>query len=152
MRYCSTLIAVTDLEKSKAFYSRVLGLEVVLDFGANVTLEGGIALQTLETWQEFLHTDVVSFGGKDGELYFEENDFDSFAAHLADCGVEYVHPVLEHRWGQRVIRFYDPDHHIIEVGENMQAVCRRFLESGMTVEQAAARMDVPAAYIRECIK
>ena len=34
----------------------------------------------------------------------------------------------------------------------MTAVCRRFLDSGMTPEQAAARMDVPVDYVRECVK
>ena len=46
-------------------------------------------------------------------------------------------------------RFYDPDKHIIEVGENMQAVTRRFLANGMTPEQVAQRMDVPLSYINE---
>ena len=47
------------------------------------------------------------------------------------------------------VRFYDPDKHIIEVGENMQAVTRRFLANGMTPEQVAQRMDVPLSYINE---
>ncbi len=55
----------------------------------------------------------------------------------------------EHPWGQRVVRFRDPDGHIIEVGERMTAVCRRFLDSGLTPEQTASRMDVPVDYVRE---
>ena len=47
LKYISTLIAVADMEKSKQFYHDVLGLEVVADFGDNVTLDGGIALQTI---------------------------------------------------------------------------------------------------------
>ena len=31
----------------------------------------------------------------------------------------------------------------------MTAVCRRFLDSGLTPEQTAARMDVPVDYVRE---
>lgn len=65
--------------------------------------------------------------------------------------IHYVHPVKEHRWGQRVVRFYDPDGHIIEVGENMKMVCKRFLDSGMTPEQVAERMGVPPKYVRGCI-
>lgn len=61
--------------------------------------------------------------------------------------VEYVHPVKEHAWGQRVVRLYDPDKHVGEVGEKMWAVCCRFLESGMTPEQVAQRMDVPVDYV-----
>ena len=41
-----------------------------------------------------------------------------------------------------------PDLHIIEVGEDMKSVVRRFLDSGMTDEQVAERMDVPLKYIK----
>ena len=47
MKYTCSLIAVSDMEKSKQFYHDVLGMNVVADFGANVTLEGGITLQTI---------------------------------------------------------------------------------------------------------
>ena len=53
---------------------------------------------------------------------FEEDDFDKFADKLKECDIEYVHPIIEHSWGQRDVRFYDPDKHIIEVGENMKIV------------------------------
>ena len=35
------------------------------------------------------------------------------------------------------MRFYDPDKHIVEVGENMQFVCKRFKAEGMTPGQIA---------------
>ena len=54
--------------------------------------------------------------------------------------------------GQRVVRFYDPDRHIIEVGENMKAVCWRFLDSGMTPDQVAVRMDVPVKFVNACLR
>ena len=60
MKYTGTLIAVKDMEKSKQFYHDVLGMEVAADFGANVTLTGGLVLQTLETWQSFIHTSDVT--------------------------------------------------------------------------------------------
>ena len=59
---------------------------------------------------------------------------------------------MEHNWGQRVVRFYDPNHHIIEVAEDISMVVKRFLHSGMTVEQVADRMDVPVDYVKECLK
>lgn len=130
-------------------YKRVFGLEVIMDFGANKTLTGGLALQTLETYKEFIGTSDISFGGNNFEIYFKEDDFDKFANNLRKCDVQYVHPVKEHSWGHRVVRFYDPDRHIIEVGENMKAVCKRFIDSGMTPEQTAVRMDVPVEYVNE---
>ena len=152
MKMKNPLLVVTDIDKSVAFYKKVLGLRVVMDFGANKTLTGGLALQTLESWQEFIGTDEVSFGGNSSEVYFEEDDFDKFADRLKGCEVEYVHPVKEHAWGQRVVRIYDPDRHIIEVGENLKTVCKRFLNSGMTPEQAAERMDVPLKFVKGCMR
>ncbi|MGN1015121.1 MAG: VOC family protein [Butyricicoccus sp.] len=152
MNVQNTLLVVQDMERSKEFYHRVFGLNVELDFGANVTLTGGICLQTKETWQEFIGQKEIVFGGNAVELYFEEDDFDGFAERLAAMpDILYVHPVLEHRWGQRAVRIYDPDRHIIEVGEAITTVCRRFLNSGMTEEQVAVRMDVPLDYVQSCL-
>lgn len=143
MKFMNPLLAVSDMDRSVSFYKTVLGLDKIADFGANVTLTGGVALQTQETWAQFIETDALTWNGKVSELYFEEDDFDTFAERLRGQDIRYVHPVKEHAWGQRVVRFYDPDGHIIEVGENMQSVCRRFADSGMTPEQIAVRMDVP---------
>ena len=143
MKFMNPLLAVSDMERSVSFYKTVLGLDKIADFGANVTLTGGVALQTQETWAQFIETDALTWNGKVSELYFEEDDFDTLAERLRGQDIRYVHPVKEHAWGQRVVRFYDPDGHIIEVGENIQSVCRRFADSGMTPEQIAVRMDVP---------
>lgn len=51
-----------------------------------------------------------------------------------------------------MVRFYDPDGYIIEVGENIKVVCKRLIDSGMTPEQAAEHMDVPVEYINECMQ
>ena len=152
LKYTSTLIAVADMEKSKQFYHDVLGLEIVADFGDNVTLDGGIALQTMNTWKTFIRTDNVVLPNNAGELYFEEEDMDTFCDHLKKFDICYVHPLFEHRWGQRVVRFYDPDKHIIEVGEKLDAVILRFMEQGLSAEETAARMDIPVEFVTACLK
>lgn len=151
MKFSNPLIAVADLDRSKAFYKEVLGLSVILDFGANVTLEGGLCLQTLDTWQAFIGTDQITFSSRSFELYFVEEDFDGFLQTLSRFELRYVHPPKEHRWGQRVVRFYDPDGHIIEVGESLAAVCRRFLAQGLTGEEIAVRMDIPLSYVSDLL-
>ena len=148
MKYVSTLIAVTDMARSKAFYRDVFGLEVLSDFGANIVLTGGIALQTMDTWRGFIENREVTLPSNAMELYFEETNLDAFLERLKKFGVEYVHGVMEHAWGQRVVRFYDPDRHIIEVGEDMASVVERFKDAGLTDEQTAVRMDVPLEYIQ----
>ena len=51
MKFKNPMLVVTDIDRSVAFYRKVFGLRVIMDFGANKTLTGGLALQTLETWQ-----------------------------------------------------------------------------------------------------
>ena len=140
MKLKNPMLVVTDIDRSVEFYKKVFGLHIIMDFGANKTLTGGLALQTAETYKEFIGASDISFGGNNFELYFEEYD------------IEYVHPIMEHSWGQRVVRFYDPDKHIIEVGESMKVVCKRFLDSGMTPEQVAKRMDVPMKFVNACMR
>ncbi len=153
MKLKNFLLVAGDMERSKRFYKEILGLEVVMDFGANITLTGGLCLQSRDSWMEFINADSddIVFGGNNAEIYFEEDNFDQFLEKLKDIDcIQLVHPVIEHRWGQRVIRFYDPDQHIIEVGENLKAVCKRFLDSEMTVEEVAKRMDLPLQFVNEC--
>jgi len=152
MNFKNPMLIVTDIDKTVEFYKNILGLHVIMDFGANKTLTGGLVLQTVESYKGFIGTTDISFGSNNFEIYFEEDDFDKFVNKLEECDVEYVHPVKEHSWGQRVVRFYDPDKHIIEVGENMKVVCKRFLDSGMTAEQVAERMDVPMEFVNVCIR
>ena len=146
------MLVVSDIEKSVKLYNELFGLQIVADFGANKTLTGGLALQTQETYKKFIENDTISYGGNNFELYFEVDDFDNFVCKLSGFDIVYVHPIKTHSWGQRVVRFYDLDRNIIEVGENMKTVCQRFLDSGMTPEQVASRMDVPIQYIHDCIK
>ncbi len=152
MKDMAVMLVVSDIDKSVEFYSKLFGLRIVADFGANKTLSGGLALQTQETYKKFIETDSISYGGNNFELYFEVDDFDNFTSKLHNFDIVYVHQIKTHSWGQRVVRFYDLDRNIIEVGENMKTVCRRFLDSGMTPEQVARRMDVPIQYISDCIR
>ena len=155
LRAGGPLFAVRDMERALAFYRGVLGLEVVHDFGANVVLTGGLSLQTLETWAEFLDkpTEDIRFGGNDAEMYYVAEDFDAFLGVLKDHPeTKLVRLPVEHRWGQRAVRLYDPDGHIIEVGESLNKVAKRFRDSGLNEEGVARRMDISLEYARELLK
>ena len=71
--------------------------------------------------------------------------------NLKQFDICYVHPLVEHRWGQRVVRFYDPDKHIIEVGEKLDTVILRFMEQGLSAEEIAIRMDIPLDFVTACL-
>ena len=148
MKFQAALLVVKNMERSVKFYKEVLGLRTISDFGANAVLTGGLALQTEQSFKEFIGKDIT-YCSNDSEIYFEEDDFDNFINKLSSIKtIEYVHPVKEHSWGQKVVRFYDPDHHIIEVGENMKTVCKRYLDKGMTLEEIAEKMDIPLKAVK----
>ena len=128
MRLKNVLLVVKDIEASKKFYHDLFGLQVVTDFGRNVILTEGLVLQERQLWEEFVDKEVI-LGGNAMELYFEDTDLDAFAEKLEASPYEivYVNRLMEHDWGQRVIRFYDPDMHLIEVGESLEYVARKSL-------------------------
>lgn len=152
MKFVTPLIAVSDLKVSRAFYENVLSQKVTLDLGWNLSFENGAF--ALQEHFDLLMSASVTTGSKsnDHELYFEEEDFDGFIKHLGSFpDIEYVHKAKEHEWGQRVVRFYDPDHHIIEAGESMESVFKRFHSMGMSAEEIAKRTAHPLDYVKQFI-
>ena len=120
MKLKNILIVVKDIEKSKQFYHDLFGLEVILDNDGNVILTEGLVLQEKEIWEQLLDNKFVSRNNS-CELYFEERDIEGFALKLEQLypDIEYVNRLMTHSWGQQVIRFYDLDGHLIEVGTPM---------------------------------
>lgn len=150
MKLKNILFVVNDIEKSKAFYRELFGLMVITDFGENVILTEGLVLQERRLWEKFIEKGV-DYQGHDAELYFEENNMDAFLEKLQNSSfdIEYVNPLTEHDWGQRVVRIYDPDHHVIEVGESLEYVARRLLKGGMSCEETARKVQMPLDWVKE---
>lgn len=152
MKYVSTCISVEDINESRKFYEDLFGLEVYQDYGINITFSCGLALQQDFDWLTGLEKDSVLKKSNNMELYFEEDDFDGFIDKLKTYNdIEYVSDVIRHNWGQRVIRFYDPNGHIIEVGESMKMVVKGFLDSGMSMDEVSLKMDVSAGDLYKLI-
>ena len=142
MKYMCMLISVADINAARKFYEDLFGLEVFQDYGRNIAFTCGLALQQDFDWLVNLPEEEVLNKSNNAEIVFEEQDFDGFLNKLKEYpDIEYLGEVLEHSWGQRVIRFYDLDGHIIEVGEDMKMVIKRFLASGMNMEEIAVKMD-----------
>ena len=117
MKLKNILIVVKDIEKSRKFYQDLFGIDLVLDNDGNMILTEGLVLQDEKIWKKFLHRDIIPKNNA-CELYFEEQDIEAFIEKLERLypTIEYVNPLMTHSWGQRVIRFYDLDGNLIEVG------------------------------------
>ena len=120
MKLKNVLIVVKDIEKSRKFYHDLFDIDLVLDNDGNMILTEGLVLQDEKIWKSFLDRDIVPKSNS-CELYFEEQDIESFVEKLEKLypDIEYVNSLMTHSWGQRVIRFYDLDGNLIEVGTPM---------------------------------
>ena len=117
MQYKGNLIVVKDCRKALAFYQDMFGLKLLCDNDGNMELSQGIYLQEETYWEKFLGKKVV-YQNHASELYFVEEDIISFVEKLKKLYPEtvYVNELMTHSWGQSVVRFYDPDGNLIEVG------------------------------------
>ena len=120
MRLKNVLIVVKDIEKSRKFYHDLFGIDLVLDNAGNMILTEGLVLQYEKIWKSFLGRDILPQNNA-CELYFEEQDIEAFVEKLERLypSIEYVNHLMTHSWGQRIIRFYDLDGNLIEVGTPM---------------------------------
>ena len=117
MRLKNTLIVVEDINKSVAFYKELFGLQVIRDFDGNVIMTEGLVLQERKIFEKFISRECIPRNNM-SELYFEEADIEKFVEKLeaSSFQIEYVNKLMTHSWGQSVVRFYDLDGNLIEVG------------------------------------
>ena len=155
LRFHSTALFVTDIERSKHFYTSLLGQTIDLDFGNNVILSCGVTL-----WQiQPDHIISQSLGKRIRpehqcnrfELYFETPEIERIFKQLCKAGTDMLHPVHLEQWGQKTIRFFDPDRHLIEIGEPLETFIGRLYAEGMTPAQINAKTGVPLNKVNELI-
>ena len=117
MKLKNVLIVVKDIERSRRFYQELFGLELIRDNDGNMILTDGLVLQEEKYWKAFLGRETIPENNA-CELYFEESDIEDFVEKLERLypEVRYVNRLMTHSWGQKVVRFYDPDGNLIEVG------------------------------------
>lgn len=120
MKLKNVLIVVKDIETSRKFYHDLFGLDLILDNDGNMVLTEGLVLQDEKIWKDFLGKEIIP-ENHSCELYFEEEDLEAFIQKLENLypQVRYVNRLMTHSWGQKVVRFYDPDGNLIEVGTPM---------------------------------
>jgi catechol 2,3-dioxygenase-like lactoylglutathione lyase family enzyme len=146
-------IMVKDIEVSRRFYEELLERKVLADFGPVVGFEGGLSIWQVDHAYSILfntaYNDKDALGRKNMELCFEVNDIQPIWTEVSSRNVPLVHPLQEQPWGQLVFRIYDPDGHIVEVGEAIPVFVARFLSQGMTVQQVTERTSVPEEAVRQ---
>ena len=120
MRLKNFLIVTKNIEKAKQFYHDLFGLQMLLDNDGNMILTEGLVLQDEKIWRDFLVRKILPKNNA-CELYFEEPEIEKFIEKLETLypDIKYVNKLMTHSWGQKVVRFYDLDGNLIEVGTPM---------------------------------
>ena len=153
MKYTCTVISVADINLSRKFYEDLFGLELYQNYGINISFTCGLALQQEFHWLINVPKEQILKKSNNIELCFEEENFDNFLEKLKKYpAIKYLGDVIEHSWGQRVVRFYDLDGHIIEVGESMKMVINRFIARGLTMDEISIKMDVSVKDLEKLLK
>lgn len=153
MKYSGVCIMVEDMERAKRFYTQALSQQIVMDMEQNVTFDGGFSLQSEYDRLMGIPKTEVTQKSNSFELYFEEDNLDELVARLEAYGdVEFKHKMKEAPWGQYSIQFYDPDGHLIEVGETMNSLVGRFSKQGLTPEQISQRTSLPVPVVLDLLK
>mgnify|MGYP006296904291 FL=1 len=151
--YHSTVFLVTNIEKSKKFYIDVLGQKIENDFGRCVEFTDGFSIWDRSYAHKIMGINEVhsSTNRKDAELYFEINNLDLFFEKLKRKKIVFVHQIIEQPWGQRCLRIYDPDNHIIELAEPMNVVVERLYDQGLTHDQIIKKSLMPNEFVLNII-
>ena len=156
IKYICPLITVQDIGKSRKFYEDVLNQEVEIDHGANVSFKGDFAIHDAKHYRELLGDPLLDKPSTINnnleknfmELYFESEYLDDVQKKLESVNCRFVHKIQEQPWGQRVMRFYDPDGYIIEVGEPLELVVKRFAGQGFSKEEIFEKSSMPLEFVK----
>ncbi len=155
IKFHSTVIMTNDFDRMKAFYQEILQQEVDIDFGNCIGFKNGISLWQLSKDYPIakkLGKTYDQSGNKNLEICFETDDYEKVLAKLKEHDLIYLHETIEERWGQKTIRFYDPENNLVEIGETIPCFVKRFYNQGMTTDEVAERTSVPIDLVKEICK
>lgn len=135
--FYNTIVFTKDLKKSKDFYFRILGLKIELEYETIIFFEDHFVIHDgnnlLNTVFGKKPLGNRRKGRKNLLIYLETDDIEKEYANIEKNGVRIIHEIKEQAWGQKVFRFYDPDEHIVEIGEAMHL---EYLKTKKQEEQA----------------
>lgn len=152
IKFHSTVILTDDFETMKAFYQKILQQEIEVDFGNCIGFKNSLSLWKLNEGYPIAERLGKTFdrsGNRNLEICFETDDFERVVATLKKHDLKYLHETTEELWGQKTIRFYDPEDNLVEIGESIPCFVKRLKEQGMTEIEVAERTSVPLKVVIE---
>lgn len=120
MRHVDTIVLVKNIEKSKAFYTDILKLDIIHDWKSMVIFSNRLALHQADLLhpqeiRSYIQSDA--FGAGNLLIYLETANIEIAFDRLKKKNIELLHGIVKLPWGGKIFRIKDPDGHIIEIGE-----------------------------------
>lgn len=119
LRHVDTIILVENIEISKSFYTKVMGLEILHDWDNMVIFKERFSIHKADALLPKNETEKLISGGKQGRgnvvVYFETDQLEKTYTAMLDNQVPIIHGIIKLPW-QKIFRVFDPDGHIIEIG------------------------------------
>ena len=150
------VLFVTDIARSRALYEGAFGLVPEVETAMMVAYNGGLAIWDAEYARTVLYGDPMSAMGTatrhGAEVWFECDDLAPCLHAVAGAGLTFLHPIREEEWGQKTFRCFDPDGHLIEVGETMAGFIRRMRAEGMDASAIAEKTGMTKWAVQEYLE
>ena len=140
------------MKVSRDFYENILDQKVKYDFGESVTFHGDFAIHLQSHYKNLIDNREVTSGGNNFELYFESDRIELMVEKLKVNDILFVHELREQPWRQKVVRFYDPDKNIIEIGETLEHLSFRLRKEDLSFEQISKITNMPIDFVIDSIK
>lgn len=152
VKFYSPVIFVEEIERSRKFYTEILNEEVEHDFGSNIMFKSRLSLWKTKPEYEVSGVEGKSKQGNTFELYFETEDIYESAEKIKSNRVRLLHDIKTEPWGQMTIRFFDPDDHLLEIGESLSRFITRIYEESGSIEETSKKTGVHEDIVRKIIE
>jgi len=117
-----------------------------------IPFHGDFAIHQKSHFKTLINNYQITAKSNNFELYFEDDDLETIVEKLKENHIEFIHKIFEQPWKQKVVRFYDYDKNIIEIGERMEHVAYRLSMHNYSIEEICKITYLPEDVVRKSIK
>jgi len=152
MKYESTALFVSNIEKSKQFYRDIIGLDIMMDNVIHVAFISGLNIwDSASAYNVIFNKENEASHGHKMELCFASENIQKDYEKISQTETEIINPLFEQPWSQLAFRVYDPDGNIVEIAESIQDTFRRLLDDGLTMAQVSERTHTSESDIKKML-
>ena len=154
-KYSMAVILVNDVLVSKKFYQDLFSLEIEHDFGVNISFKGAFSIWQRDRAEEIIfgsQRGEVNEINKNTELYFESSEMEAIYEKIKEKKIEIIHGIKEEPWGQKTLRFYDPEKFIIEVAEPIDEVVTRLSKQSLSDEEISKKTQLSLDLVKKILQ